>query len=143
VRPLLVVAALLVVGAASASAERTLGTIAFFRTPSGNIGCVYSAAAPGSKAGLRCDIRSGIKPRPARPKGCDLDYGDSYEIGRTGRAILVCHGDTALDPRAKALAYGRTWRRNGITCRSKTTGLRCSNAAGHGFFMSRARSYRF
>jgi Family of unknown function (DUF6636) len=114
-----------------------------FRTPSGNIGCVYSPAALGTKAALRCDIRSGIQPKPTRPKGCDLDYGDSYELRRARRAILVCHGDTAIDPRAPVLRYGNTWRRNGITCRSRATGLRCSNASGHGFFMSRAQSYRF
>ena len=131
------------IAAGVASADRAASTVAFFRTPSGNIGCVYSTGAGGLKQALRCDIRSGIKPKPAQPKSCDLDYGDSYELGRTGRAILVCHGDTAIDPHAKVLAYGQTWRRNGITCRSKTTGLRCTNTSGHGFFMSRAHSYRF
>ena len=142
-RPLLVVACLvlgLTVGAAAASAS---GGIQFIRTPSKNIGCVYSPAAAGQKAALRCDIRSGIKPTPTRPKGCDLDFGDSFELGPTGRAILVCHGDTALDPHARVLAYGKTWRAGPVVCASSTAGLRCKNGSGHGFFLSREHSYRF
>lgn len=123
-------------------AAPTVG-IATFRTPSGNIGCVYAPAEPGLGASLRCDIRSGLRPKPARPRKCDLDYGDSYELFKTGRPVVTCHGDTALDPHAPVLTYGRVWRRNGFTCTSKSTGLRCSNATGHGFFMSRRHSYRF
>lgn len=124
------------------AADATPG-FATFRTPSKNIGCVYAAAEGGRPAALRCDIRSGLRPKPARPARCDLDYGDSYELARTGRAIVVCHGDTAIDPHAPVLAYGKVWRRNGFTCSSMTSGLRCTNASGHGFFMSRAHSYRF
>lgn len=119
------------------------GTVIFFRTPSGNIGCVYASAEAGLPASVRCDIRSGLRPVPARPKNCHLDYGDSYELPKTGRAVVVCHGDTAIDPHAPVLAYGKTWQRNGLKCSSKVVGLRCSNAGGHGFFLSRAHSYRF
>jgi hypothetical protein len=73
----------------------------------------------------------------------NLDYGDSYELPKTGRTIVVCHGDTALDPHAPALAYGKTWQQAGLKCTSKTVGLRCTNKSGHGFFLSRAHSYRF
>ena len=130
---------------AAASGGPAISSTAFFRTPSGNIGCIYASGGGEvvSRTSVRCDIRSGLKPKPARPKGCDLDYGDSYELERTGRAIVVCHGDTAINSQAPVLAYGKTWRRGGFTCRSKATGLRCTNARGHGFFMSRAHSYRF
>ena len=136
--PILVAA---LAAAASAPAAPSAG-IQLFKTPSGNIGCVYAAGQPGLAANLRCDIRSGLHPKPARPTGCDLDYGDSYALLRTGRALVTCHGDTALDPRAPVLAYGKTWRRNGFTCTSKAIGLRCWNASNHGFFLSRAHSYR-
>jgi hypothetical protein len=133
-------AALLAVLPASASRSE----VKLFKTPSGNIGCVYdSALGGGIGAALRCDIRSGLNPKPARPRNCDLDFGDSIGINRTGRAYVVCHGDTALDPRAPVLRYGTTWRRNGFTCTSRTTGLRCTNASGHGFFLSRERWSRF
>jgi hypothetical protein len=117
--------------------------IVFFHTPSGNIGCMYAAAEPGFPAIVRCDIRSGLLPKPARPRGCDLDYGDSLEMRKTGRAFVVCHGDTVFDPRARVLGYGTTWARDGFRCTSRITGLRCANESGHGFFLSRARSHAF
>jgi hypothetical protein len=115
----------------------------FFRTPSGNIGCVYGSAEAGFRTQLRCDIRSGLLPRPPRPARCDLEYGDSYELRRTGRASLVCHGDTVFDPRARVLAYGAVWSRDGFRCSSQEAGLRCTNRSGHGFFLSRAHSFTF
>jgi hypothetical protein len=111
-----------------------------FATPSGNIGCVY-ARLSGSPTDLRCDIRSGLRPKPARPKNCDLDWGDSLAMQRHGGVNTVCHGDTALG--GKPLAYGRTWRYDGFTCTSRMTGLTCKNLSGHGFFLSRERSRRF
>jgi hypothetical protein len=113
-----------------------------FRTPSGNIGCYYTSNRTLS-ASLRCDIRTGLKPKPARPAGCALDWGDSYELAPAGRARLTCHGDTAIDPTSKVVRYGTRWSRGGFTCTSRKAGLRCSNRSGHGFFLSRARSYRF
>ena len=117
-------------------------TVISFRTPSGNIGCVY-ASGLGSGRSLRCDIRSGLKPKPSRPSRCDLDWGDSYELSRTGRAVVTCHGDTAILPSARVLRYGATWARGGFSCNSRVGGLRCRNAGGHGFFLSRGHSYRF
>jgi hypothetical protein len=115
-------------------------TVSMFRTPSGNIGCVYASGLPGAKVpSIRCDIRSRLHPAPRRPGNCRLDYGDSFEIGQTGRTRLVCHGDTAIDPRSRVLGYGRTWQRGGLTCTSRTDGLTCSNRTGHGFLISRQR----
>ena len=130
------VVALALAGTASAS------VIVSFRTPSGNIGCYYSSGL-GPRADLRCDIRSGLKPLPRKPGSCDLDWGDSYDMGPTGTVHLVCHGDTAINPKARVLRYGGKWTRGGFTCASKTEGLRCTNRSGHGFFLSRAHSYRF
>jgi hypothetical protein len=117
----------------------------FFQTPSRNIGCVYTAGfAATDEAYLRCDIGGGLHPLPPRPKSCDLDWGYGYAIvGATGRARPFCAGDTARDQRAPVLRYGRTWRKGPFTCLSRTVGLRCSNRAGHGFFLSRQRSYTF
>jgi hypothetical protein len=111
-----------------------------FRTPSANIGCVYS-----SDGGLylRCDILSGLKPKPAKPKGCRLDWGYGYELSPFGRAKVVCAGDTAVDRRAQVLRYGQAWARGGFRCVSRTSGLRCTNRSKHGFVLSRAHSYRF
>ena len=105
-------------------------SISFFQLPSRNIGCAYGT----SPTYLRCDIRSGLKPAP-RGK-CDLDW-TGLQITPTGRARPTCAGDTALLPNAPVLAYGRTWRRGGIACTSRRTGLRCRNRAGHGFTLAR------
>jgi len=108
-----------------------------FRTPSGNIGCGYSGTS------LRCDIRSGIPHAPPKPKDCDLDWGGGYSLGTTGRASVMCAGDTAVDPRSPAIPYGTTWHRGAFRCSSKLEGLRCTNASGHGFFLSKDPSYTF
>jgi hypothetical protein len=124
------------VGAAVAPAS----VVQLFRTPSGNIGCAFSAGLPGAeKPTLRCDIRSRLRPEPRAPKSCPLDYGDAIEVSQLGHPTLVCHGDTAIDPRAPVLAYGHSWRRGGISCTSRPTGLTCSNRSRHGFFLSRQK----
>ena len=113
-----------------------------FRTPTGDIGCVFTSGL-GPGASLRCAIRSGLRPRPPKPRGCDLDWGDSYELERTGRAHVTCHGDTAILPRSRVLRYGSSWTRGGFVCTSRVTGLRCRNASDHGFVLGKQRSYRF
>lgn len=133
----------LLAGVAGATARGAASVYLMFKTPSGNIGCGYASIDATIPASLRCDIRSGLKPSPLRPQNCDLDFGDSMAMRKTGLATYVCHGDTVLDPRARVLAYGKTWARDGFKCLSQTTGLRCSNLSGHGFFLSRERSYRF
>lgn len=122
--------ALATVPAASATSS------GFFRTPSGNIYC-------GHFGSLRCDIRSGLVPKPAKPAGCDFDWGQTYGLNRTGAARIGCVSDSVFSPSARVLRYGTRWSGGGITCVSRTSGLRCKNAGGHGFFMSRQRSFRF
>jgi hypothetical protein len=134
----LVVGGLFLALAASAPAA-----VFFFRTPSSNIGCLYSSEPGLGGPYLRCDILSGLKPAPRRPKGCTLDWKYGYRLRPTGRALTVCAGDTAVNKRAKAIPYGGTWSRGGFTCLSKRTGLRCSNRSAHGFFLSKQHSYRF
>ena len=107
-----------------------------FKTPSRNIYC----AAGG---GLRCDIRSGVRPRPAHPSSCTVDYGQGVELSRRGRAKYVCAGDTVLGLNVPTLRYGQTWSRGGVTCTSRSTGLTCRNKSGRGFFMSRERTRLF
>lgn len=114
-----------------------------FRTPSANIGCVSSSDPGLGGPYLRCDILSGLKPKPGRPKGCDLDWGFGFQMRATGKAQTVCAGDTSVDKRARVLRYGQKWSRSGFTCASRLAGLRCTNRSRHGFFLSRGRSFRF
>ena len=108
-----------------------------FSTPSTNISCVYFAPT------LRCDIRNGLSPKAPRPAGCPsyTDWGQGLTLGPKSAGI-VCAGDTALGA-TNVLAYGTTWHRGSITCTSRTTGLTCRNARGHGFFLSRESWRRF
>jgi hypothetical protein len=134
----LLACALAAATAGAAASAATASTLVFFRTPSANIACLL-AVDGAQKASVRCDIKSGLRPRPRPPAGCDLDSGDSLEVSRTGRASLVCHGDTVVNPSARVVGYGRSIGRGGVTCTSRFAGLTCSNRAGHGFFLSRQR----
>jgi len=142
-RALLMVAFALAVATVSSGAAHAKGpTFVTFLTPSGNIGCGYTTGSP--MRSLRCDIASGLKPRPHRPKNCaHLAWGDSYFMNVNGRVGLTCHGDTVIIKGSKVIAYGTTWSRGGFVCWSGTTGLRCRNASRHGWFLSRQHSYRF
>ena len=108
-----------------------------FSTPSGNIGCIYF------KPTLRCDIRNGLSPKAGRPPGCPsyTDWGQGLTLSPAGTHV-VCAGDTALGAPNK-LPYGHVWRRDGLTCWSRVTGLTCENARGRGFFLSRESWRRF
>ena len=140
-RPVAVLAAMVLglVAATSAAAKGSGGeqaeSIVGFQIRSGNIIC---ASYQGE---LRCDLSRGLTPRPRRPRGCpwDMDFGQGVELSGTGTARVVCAGDTVFGSRFRVLPYGSTWRRDGIACRSRTTGLTCTNAAGRGFFLSRER----
>jgi hypothetical protein len=138
-----VLLALVVVASRAQGKDEVLG----FSTPSKNIGCEYARFdaqpnAPAFPAELRCDVGTGLRPKPAKPHGCDLDWGDSLEMRKTGRVGVVCHGDTALGSK-HILGYGQTWRHDGFTCVSRLAGLTCKNLSGHGFFLSRQRSRVF
>jgi len=110
----------------------------FFRSPTGNIGCAYAA----DLGYLRCDVRDGVKPLPPMPKSCEYDWGQGFWLHKTGKATIVCAGDTALG-NGKVIPYGQTWKRGVFSCASSTGGFRCKNADGHGFFIARGNAYRF
>jgi hypothetical protein len=129
-------AAAAVIALAVAAPAAAATSSSFFRTPSGNIYCAYFGS-------LRCDIRSGILPKPPKPARCDFDWGQTYELPLTGAARVGCVSDSVFTPTARVLRYGTRWTRGGITCLSRTSGLRCTNGSRHGFFLSRAHSYRF
>ncbi|MHB8059367.1 MAG: DUF6636 domain-containing protein [Gaiellaceae bacterium] len=147
-RLLLVIAfgafALLALGSlATASSSKSRDSYIDFRMPSNNVFCAYVVQSSPSAKYLRCDIMSGIKPKPGGKCRYEGSRGISVDIGVTGRASFPCSSDTVYNTRARKLAYGKTWRKGGFTCKSRLSGLRCSNLSRHGFFLSRQHSYRF
>jgi hypothetical protein len=119
------------VGGGSAAAQSGADT---FRLPSGNIYCAYEHYSFSPKD-LRCEIRTKLKPTPAN--GCD----DGYLMRQTGPARSFCASDTIYDRNALVLAYGTTRQFGVFKCSSSLSGLKCMNASGDGFFMSKRRSY--
>ncbi len=111
----------------------------FFHTPSKNIYCGYTNYPGQGGPALRCDIRSGLRPLPPKPHGCDTDWSTSLELRPTSRGRVLCAGDSIYNPHARTLAYGETWRGGGFSCTSRASGLTCTNAQRHGFFLSRRR----
>lgn len=114
-----------------------------FRMPSNNIFCAYVLSTQPKEKWLRCDIMSGIKPKPKGACKYEGDRGVAASMGIYGKASFPCTSDTVYNTSAPKLGYGKTWRRGGFVCVSKKSGLRCRNKSAHGFFLSRQRSYRF
>jgi hypothetical protein len=85
-----------VVGGAGASTG--LGATkapSYFETPSGNIACAWFADFDNpSRTFLRCEITSLLRPMPKRPSSCDVDWGYGLTLASTGRAGVLCAGDT-------------------------------------------------
>jgi len=110
-----------------------------FQTPSHNIGCVGDATF------IRCDTRYATKyAQPQyKPRGCDLDWGP-LAMKPAGRPHVQCVGDTALGSDSPVLPYGKSKVYAGkYRCTSRTSGLRCQNRAGHGWFLSRQKQSIF
>ena len=134
----------------SARAQAASQSAGFFKTPSGNIVCRYGYGARIPSPLLECGIASGLRPAPPRSgRACKvLDYTpDRVALAPAGRPQpIACSGDAGpfADPAAaRTLPYGAVWRGGGYSCSSARTGLTCRNAAGHGFFLSRASWHAF
>ncbi len=115
-------------------------TLIGFRTPSKNIHCAGFADASGTS--LRCDILQNNAKIPARPKDCDLDYGNAFEMTLKGKSMRLCHGDTVADA-YPVLQYGTTWKWAGFVCTSSTVGVRCKNLSGHGWRINKSSQTLF
>jgi len=114
---------------ATPSAPTRTVSISTFSSPSGNIGCLIINGS------ARCDIRNRHWSPPPHPSSCPpvVDYGQGLIVDTRGNARFVCAGDTALNPSAPPLQYGVDTRVGGLTCASRSDGMTCTNAYGHGF----------
>jgi hypothetical protein len=109
-----------------------------WQTPSKNIACANFGPD------LRCDMRELGNAPAKRPKSCEFDYGQSFGVRKNGnKGFRRCVSDAVGGPGTPTIAYGRTWKRGGFTCTVKETGVRCTNAKGHGFELRRGRQRLF
>ena len=136
---------------AVSTALATVPAVAFagagFTVPSRNTVCGILTAeqAAGRGAGLYCS--SSYIPRKGELEG-------GVKLNRTGKARQITLGnDDSLpisgyngegEPYSKrpVLKYGKTWKRDGYTCVSRSTGLTCRRGS-HGFFLSREKRRLF
>ena len=113
-----------------------------FRSPSGNIKCLY---VPSPAGFVYCRIAKANYAKQltgycARPK-FGVDWA-GFTLGKKGKGSVACSGGTMYDPttqhpRYVTLAYGKTWKRSVFTCTSRVNGVTCTNPAGHGLFVAR------
>ena len=109
-----------------------------WQSPSGNIACAQFGSS------LRCDMRELGNPAVKQPASCEFDYGRSFGITKKGtKGRRLCISDAVGGPGTPTVRYGRTWRRNGFTCRVTKADVRCTNAGGHGFELRRGRQRLF
>jgi Family of unknown function (DUF6636) len=137
--PLIAAVVLAASAAVAAGPAGASSSVTSFRTPSKNIYCAWEHLS-GSPQVLRCDVRQLTHQAP-KPSGCQFDAGSSFGMNPTGRAAALCVSDSVYNPHARAIAYGKSRRFGSFRCSSKTSGLRCTNRSGHGFFLNRT-SYK-
>ena len=115
------------------------------RTPTGNIRCFVVPVRPTAHSNLICTIRSasyaGLTQRRCGAPPTGLDW-HGFELPDAGAARLSCSGGALHPgrdhPALRTLAYGRVWHQGPYTCRSRRTGLTCTNGPAHGLIISRA-----
>lgn len=113
-------------------------------SPSGNIRCLD---VPGPPALLLCslghaDYGAALERRCLGPDGMGVDW-HGFSLAAAGRGQVLCSGGILWSPDTQrpvytTVAYGRAWRAGPFACRSRTTGVTCTNRAGHGLFLARA-----
>jgi hypothetical protein len=132
---------ILAVFSGAAAAARLPGV----KTPSKNISCFYVPERPTAHGNLLCTIEHAAYTKAlqakcvAPPTGLDWH---GFTLSDTKRGEVLCAGGIMYDgkdtPTFVSLAYGKSWRHGGFTCTSRVAGLTCTNASGHGLFLSRA-----
>ena len=141
---------LLVLGASALNFGSLAGSatqLPGFRSPSGNISCLFIPSAP-------LDSGSGRTPATILCKLAHADYAKTLQkrckgldwhgflLPATRKGAINCSGGILYNPNTQhpsyaTLAYGKTWRQKMFSCTSQLNGVNCSNPHGHGMFISR------
>ncbi len=88
------------------------------------------------------DYGAALQRRCLGPDGMGVDW-HGFSLAATGRGRLLCSGGILWSPATQrpvytTVPYGGAWHAGPFTCRSRTTGVTCTNRAGHGLFLARA-----
>ncbi len=112
-----------------------------FMTPSKNIYCNGGVTGGGH---LYCTIinRSGPTPLP-KPASCNGYWGHEFYIEAFGRVKMICGQRPETVDYTDIAHYGVSGEFGSVNCRSEKTGFTCTNADGHGFFLSRRKQLVF
>jgi hypothetical protein len=135
--------ALVLVGLASSTPAPAATRLPGFRSPSGNIKCLF---VPGRPSTMLCKIAEAVYVKrleahcSAPP--IELDWA-GFTLSATRKGGVSCSGGILYSPDTQipsyvTLPYGQSWRHGVFTCRSRVTGVTCESRAGHGLFLSRA-----
>jgi hypothetical protein len=126
-------------------------TIPGFRSPSGNIKCLFIPSAPTGSGGrtpatilctvAHADYAKTLQARCLGPTGAGVDW-HGFLLPAARKGTVSCSGGALYNPTTQhpsyvTLAYGKTWRQKMFSCTSQTNGVNCSNPSGHGMFISR------
>ena len=134
---LLVVTLLVLVASASASAA----TLPGFRSPSGNISCLFIPSSSGAPATILCKLAHADYAKTLQGRCHGLDW-HGFLLPAARKGAVNCSGGILYNPNTQhpsyiTLAYGKTWRQKMFSCTSQLNGVNCSNPHGHGMFISR------
>ena len=131
----------------SIAAPASAATLPGFRSPSGNISCLFiPGGSGGTTATILCklahaDYAKALQARCMGSTGAGVDWhGFSLPAARKGAVSCsggILYNPTTQHPSYITLAYGKTWRQKMFSCTSQLTGVTCSNPHGHGMFISR------
>lgn len=112
-----------------------------FHSPSGNIQC---AIFTGDYAGVRCDMSELTPTYRVAPPDCEFDWGSSFAVDAGSRkGYLACVSDAVANDDGLELGYGKSVSLGGFECSSEASGMSCTNPAGHGFAISKAKQSLF
>jgi hypothetical protein len=114
-----------------APADQKVDELTGFISPTGNVACVIDHSWG------RCDIVDHDWSPPARPAGCELDYGGGIHITPGAPAEFICAGDTVFGS-DDVLSYGESITAGVLRCESADSGITCRDTkTGHGFSIAR------
>lgn len=113
----------------------------FIQSPTGNIQCAIST---GDYSGVRCDILDFTPSFEQNAPDCEFDWGSSFGIdAEAEQGYLLCVSDAVAGGEPETLDYGGVKQLGPYICASEKTGISCSNLAGHGFALSKAKQSLF